>query len=200
MEEIEGNLLESSIGWLADTIVENLDNDKFGAWISQVGLADDTEKLRSEVERVEVVVGAVKGRAIANKPLARSLGRLREVLYDADDAVDELEYYRLQHQLQGDSCADEHGVEQAARPSCNAGIASSSGGKKRSKAWEDFDITEKENGKAVKARCIHCHTVVKCGSDKGTSVLHNHLKSDNCKKKREAIGPPPDPSRYTTNL
>jgi hypothetical protein len=101
MEEIEGNLLESSIGWLADTIVENLDNDKFGAWISQVGLADDTEKLRSEVERVEVVVGAVKGRAIANKPLARSLGRLREVLYDADDAVDELEYYRLQHQLQG---------------------------------------------------------------------------------------------------
>ncbi|XP_066165857.1 putative disease resistance protein RGA4 [Oryza sativa Japonica Group] len=194
MEEIEGNLLESSIGWLADTIVENLDNDKFGAWISQVGLADDTEKLRSEVERVEVVVGAVKGRAIANKPLARSLGRLREVLYDADDAVDELEYYRLQHQLQGDSCADEHGVEQAARPSCNAGIASSSGGKKRSKAWEDFDITEKENGKAVKARCIHCHTVVKCGSDKGTSVLHNHLKSDNCKKKREAIGPPPDPS------
>ncbi|XP_052153156.1 uncharacterized protein LOC127771313 [Oryza glaberrima] len=105
MEEIEGNLLESSIGWLTDIIVENLDNDKLGAWISQVGLADDTDKLRSEVDRVGMVVAAVKGRAIANKPLARSLGRLREVLYDADDAVDELDYYRLQQQVQGGTLA-----------------------------------------------------------------------------------------------
>lgn len=101
MEEVEAGLLEGGIGWLAETILENLDADKLDEWIRQVGLADDTKKLRSEIERADGVVADVKGRAIGNRSLARSLGRLREVLYDADDAVDELDYYRLQQQVQG---------------------------------------------------------------------------------------------------
>ena len=44
----------------------------------------------SEVERVEMVVAAVKGRANGNRPLTRSLARLKELMYDADDMVDEL--------------------------------------------------------------------------------------------------------------
>ena len=95
-------MLEGGISWLAETILENLaETDKLGAWIRQVGLADDTKKLRSEIERVEAVVADVKGRAIENRSLARSLGRLRELLYDADDAVDELDYFRLHQQVQG---------------------------------------------------------------------------------------------------
>ncbi len=101
MEEVEVGLLEGGIGWLVQTILENLDTDKLGEWIRQVGLTDDTEKLRSEIERVEVVTAAVKGRAIGNRSLARSLGRLRGLLYDADDAVDELDYFRLQQQVEG---------------------------------------------------------------------------------------------------
>lgn len=97
----------------------------------------------------------------------------------------------------GTGSLDEPEAEQAERPSINAAIAISSGSKKRSKAWGHFDITEEENGKPVKARCIHCHTVVKCGSEKGTSVLHNHLKSGSCNKKREATDQQPNPSsRY----
>ncbi|XP_052153150.1 putative disease resistance protein At3g14460 isoform X1 [Oryza glaberrima] len=200
MEEVEVGLLEGGIGWLAETILENLDADKLDDWIRQVGLADDTKKLRSEIEMVEAVVAAAKGRAIRNKPLFRSLGRVRELLYDADDAVDELDYFRLQQQVQGGSwqsateTLDEHGALQPERPSSNAAIASGSGGNKRSKAWGHFDITEEENGKPLKARCIHCHTVVRCTSDKGTSVLHNHLKSDSCKKKRQATDQQPNPS------
>lgn len=102
MEEVEAGLLEGGIGWLAETILENLDADKLDDWIRQVGLADDTEKLRSEIESLEVVAADVKGRAIGNGPLARSLGRLTELLYDADDMVDELDYYRLQQQVQGE--------------------------------------------------------------------------------------------------
>uniref|UniRef100_A0A0E0H655 BED-type domain-containing protein n=1 Tax=Oryza nivara TaxID=4536 RepID=A0A0E0H655_ORYNI len=201
MEEVEAGLLEGGIGWLAETILENLDADKLDEWIRQVGLADDTKKLRSEIERADGVVADVKGRAIGNRSLARSLGRLREVLYDADDAVDELDYYRLQQQVQGDewqgapTSADEQGAEQADRPNSNDGIASGSRGKKRSEAWAHF---KEENGKPGKARCIHCHTVVKCSSDKGTSVLHNHLKSSSCNKKRQASDQQPNPSSSTT--
>ena len=92
--------------WLAQTILEVLFAGKMEAWIRQVGLTDDTGRLKSEIERAETVVAAVKGRAAENRPLARSLGRLKELLYDADDMVDELDYYRLQHQVEGGMCVD----------------------------------------------------------------------------------------------
>jgi hypothetical protein len=50
---------------------------------------------------METVVNGVKGRAVGNKPLARSLARVKELMYDADDVVDELDYCRLQHRVQG---------------------------------------------------------------------------------------------------
>jgi len=92
---------EAAVLWLAQSILVILFAGKVEAWIRQVGLNDDIEGLKSELERVEAVVPDGKGRAIPNRPLARSLGRLKELLYDADDMVDELDYYRLQHQVQG---------------------------------------------------------------------------------------------------
>jgi hypothetical protein len=47
------------------------------------------------------VVNGVKGRAVGNKPLARSLARVKELMYDADDVVDELDYCRLRQQVEG---------------------------------------------------------------------------------------------------
>ncbi|KAF7081634.1 hypothetical protein CFC21_085555 [Triticum aestivum] len=103
MEAVEdATTLEAAIGWLADTILANLpDGGKLDSWIRQAGLGNDIGKLKAEVEAVEMVSSAVQGRAAGNKPLARSLAAVKELLYDADDAVDELDCYRLQqHQLQ----------------------------------------------------------------------------------------------------
>ncbi|XP_025824650.1 uncharacterized protein LOC112900119 isoform X2 [Panicum hallii] len=203
MEAVDPHV-EDAVLWLAQTILEILFAGKMEAWIRQVGLADDTERLKSEIERVEAVVAAVKGRAAENRPLARSLGRLKELIYDADDMVDELDYYRLQHQVQGGTIAldnqsqgkDLNGGAQLVDGSRdNSGIPNRNDRKKRSKAWEEFSITEEDaDGKPVKAECIHCHTVVRCETTKGTSVLHNHLKSENCKRKRAAIEQAPIPS------
>jgi hypothetical protein len=93
--------MEAAIAWLVQTILATLLIDKLDAWIRQVGLADDVEKLKSEVERVEMVVGGVRGRGAGNKLLARSLARLKELLYDAEDVIDDLDYYRLQQQVLG---------------------------------------------------------------------------------------------------
>ncbi|EMS68903.1 Putative disease resistance protein RGA3 [Triticum urartu] len=102
MDAVEDTMLEAAIGWLADTILANLpDGGKLDSWIRQAGLGNDIGKLKAEVEAVEMVSSAVQGRAAGNKPLARSLAAVKELLYDADDAVDELDCYRLQqHQLQ----------------------------------------------------------------------------------------------------
>ncbi|CAL5029947.1 unnamed protein product [Urochloa decumbens] len=202
MEAVDPHV-EAAVLWLAQTILEVLFAGKMEEWIRQVGLADDTERLQSEIERVEAVVTSVKGRAAENRPLARSLGRLKELLYDADDMVDELDYYRLRHQVEGVTFAsaiepegmDGDGAEQVDASRDNAGMLSSSSKKKRSKAWEEFRVTE-EDGKPVKAECIHCHVVLKCETSSGTSVLHNHLKSGSCKLAREraARGQAPNPS------
>jgi hypothetical protein len=52
-----------------------------------------------------MVVGGVRGRGAGNKLLARSLARLKELLYDAEDVIDELDYYRLQQQVIGGKLA-----------------------------------------------------------------------------------------------
>ncbi|XP_066349430.1 putative disease resistance protein RGA1 isoform X1 [Miscanthus floridulus] len=195
---------EAAVLWLAQAILGILFAGKMEAWIREAGLTDDIEGLKSELERVEAVVPDGKGRAIPNRPLARSLGRLKELLYDADDMVDELDYYRLQHQVQGGTNdwanqaqgTDVNGGAQLVDGSRdNSGIPNRNDRKKRSKAWEEFSIIEEDaDGKPVKAECIHCRAQVRCETTKGTSVLHNHLKSDSCKRKRAAMEQTPNPS------
>ncbi|WVZ87181.1 hypothetical protein U9M48_033867 [Paspalum notatum var. saurae] len=195
MMEAVDPAVEAAVLWLVETILGVLFSDKMQAWIRQVGLADEIEGLKSEIERAEAAVAAVKGRATENKPLARSLGRLKELLYNADDMVDELDYYRLQHQVEGGTIAWANqsqdtdaidGAQLVDGTRDNSGIPDR---KKRSKAWEEFRVTEKHaDGKPKKAECIHCHTAVRCESSNGTSVLRNHLKSDSCKRKRAANG------------
>ena len=97
--------MEAAIAWLVQTILATLVIDKLDAWIRQVGLADDIEKLKSEIRRVKMAVSTMKERGIGNEPLSESLALLQDHLYEADDVVDELDYYRLQQQVQGGKLA-----------------------------------------------------------------------------------------------
>lgn len=47
------------------------------------------------------MVTAAKGRGVGSELLDGPFALLEERLYEADDVVDELDYYRLQHQVQG---------------------------------------------------------------------------------------------------
>ncbi|KQJ84667.1 putative disease resistance protein RGA4 [Brachypodium distachyon] len=201
MASPEDTSLEPQIGWLAETILGTLQIEKLDTWIRRAELDDVVQKLKSEVERVEMVVAAVRGRATGNKPLSRSLARLKDLLYDADDAVDELDYYRLQQQVERDPIhnpesthgAEAERVDETSRGAAAAAdIPNSSGGHLRSKHWKDFTVITWESGKAVEAKCNLCGAhPIKCGSGNGTSVLSNHLKSKGCIRKRRG---PPNPS------
>ncbi|XBJ04589.1 hypothetical protein VPH35_023500 [Triticum aestivum] len=179
--------MEAAIAWLVQTILATLLVDKMEEWIRQVGLADDVERLQSEAERVEMVVAAVKGRAAGNRPLSRSLTRLKELLYDADDIVDELDYYRLQQLVEGDQVDPSRG---------NSDIPTSSrGGKKRrSKAWENFDVTEEDDSeKPVRARCKHCLTEPPNPSSTGDATANatSVLVGDSSGRKRRRTSEEP---------
>ncbi|XP_037451289.1 putative disease resistance protein RGA3 isoform X1 [Triticum dicoccoides] len=86
--------LQAAIRWLLHTILPSL--SKLDGWVRQEGLDGEVEGLRDEIEQVDGVVSAVNARSeIRNRSLARSLAALKELLYAADDVVDELHCYRL---------------------------------------------------------------------------------------------------------
>ncbi|KAM0914597.1 hypothetical protein ACQ4PT_011393 [Festuca glaucescens] len=174
------------------TILAALLVDKLDTWIRQVSFGDDIEKLKSEIRRVGMMVSAVKGRAIGNEPLAQSLAILKELLYDADDVVDELDYYRLQQQVQGvtrDEAQGIHGVERVDETSRgDADTQNSSVGKLRSMVWKHFKITEKDHGKPVKSVCRYCAKEFTCETKNGTSSMSKHINKI-CKKKPRVLPP-----------
>ncbi|CAO2143680.1 unnamed protein product, partial [Urochloa humidicola] len=100
---VVGTVVDAAIGWLVESILGNFFTERMEAWIRGVGLADDVEELKAAVRSVQMVVAAAKGRKIENEPLLRSLDDLKELLYDADDVMDELDYYRLKLQVQSDN-------------------------------------------------------------------------------------------------
>ncbi|XP_044421860.1 uncharacterized protein [Triticum aestivum] len=90
--------LQAAIRWLLHTILPSL--SKLDGWIRHAGLGSEVERLRDEIDQVDGNVSAVNARSdIRNRSLARSLSALKELLYDADDVVDELDCYRIQRQL-----------------------------------------------------------------------------------------------------
>uniref|UniRef100_A0A0E0DIJ6 NB-ARC domain-containing protein n=1 Tax=Oryza meridionalis TaxID=40149 RepID=A0A0E0DIJ6_9ORYZ len=93
------SVMDAAIGWLVQSILESFFTEQMGAWTREIGLAEDVEKLEFEIRNVEMVLATAVGRRIDNKPLAHSLESLRELLYDAEDVMDELDYHRLKHQI-----------------------------------------------------------------------------------------------------
>lgn len=88
--------MDGAIGWLAHNILDTLSAAQLQAWIRRAGLAHDIQMLETEVEMVDMGYAAVRERLAGDRPLlARSLARLEDLLYQADDLVDELDYYRL---------------------------------------------------------------------------------------------------------
>ncbi|CAD6254954.1 unnamed protein product [Miscanthus lutarioriparius] len=118
-----------------------------------------------------MVLAAAEGRRIDNKPLARSLDDLKGLLYDAEDVMDELDYYRLQQQIeQGDGCtnpekrpASSPSIFQRACSTASRVISSALHGGKRKREEEpshctklpydiQFDISERIKGIV---NCLH---------------------------------------------
>ncbi|XP_037483581.1 putative disease resistance protein RGA4 isoform X2 [Triticum dicoccoides] len=65
-------------------------------------------------------------------------------------------------------------------------LLTSSRGKKRSKAWDDFVDIKDGNGKTVQAECRHCKKRVQYKGAQGPRVLTTHVNSTYCKNMREA--------------
>ncbi|VAI51940.1 unnamed protein product [Triticum turgidum subsp. durum] len=138
--------LQAAIRWLLQTILPSLlVGGKLDGWIGQAGLGSQVEGLRDEIEQVDGVVSSVNARAIQNRSLARSFAAVKELLYAADDAVDELDFYRLHHQLHGGPWHWHH-PNQIDGPSNQLPTSSSSSRRKRRRGKDSTHVTATNTG------------------------------------------------------
>ncbi|KAM0855403.1 hypothetical protein ACQ4PT_049797 [Festuca glaucescens] len=102
MTGLIGTVVDAAIGWLVQSILGSFFTGQMEAWTREIGLAEDVENLKLEMRNVEMVLAAAGRRRIEieNKPLARSLDDLKELIYDSEDVMDELDYYRLNQQIE----------------------------------------------------------------------------------------------------
>ncbi|KAL5208015.1 hypothetical protein ABZP36_032450 [Zizania latifolia] len=149
-----GTVVDAAIGWMVQTILGSFFSPQMQEWTHQAGLAQDVEMLESEMKSVQIVVAAAEGRRIDSSPLSDSLHELKELLYDAEDVMDELDYYRIQHRIEGKgshaaasinpegSCASSYDLSffQRVRSSMNKIISLATTGRKRKR--EDDEPTQ----------------------------------------------------------
>nr|AVK42829.1 truncated Sr21 [Triticum monococcum] len=111
MSGLLGTVVDATIGWLVQSILDSFFTGRMEAWTREIGLAEDVEKLKFQMRDVQMVLAAAEGRRIDNMPLALSLDDLRGLLYDSEDVMDELDYYRLQQQItEGKVCSAPSGA------------------------------------------------------------------------------------------
>nr|CAD41827.2 OSJNBb0085C12.6 [Oryza sativa Japonica Group] len=106
--EVWNTVGQAAIGWLVESVLGSLFTDKLSSWLRRVNLDDNVEELVSEMRNVAVVLEAAKGMKVGdqNEPMAGSLLHLKDLLYDADDVLDKLDYCRLQEQIIKDARGD----------------------------------------------------------------------------------------------
>ncbi|CAM0958659.1 unnamed protein product [Alopecurus aequalis] len=85
------------------------------AFASAVGLGDGVVALEDKLRNAGVVLGAAREIEIQNEALVQSLPQLQRLIHDAEEVLDEIDYFRVRAEL---NAADEEMLEDIDDPMC----------------------------------------------------------------------------------
>ncbi|KAJ3708891.1 hypothetical protein LUZ61_012596 [Rhynchospora tenuis] len=99
---MEASVALAMAGWFMQVIFDKLADTALQAWASRMQLQEEIELLLARVKRTSVLLEAARCcREISNEALAKRLEELEQLARYAEDLVDELDFYRLQAQVEG---------------------------------------------------------------------------------------------------
>nr|CAB3466490.1 unnamed protein product [Digitaria exilis] len=164
-------------------------------WAASVELGDNVEALELELLSAKAVLEHTVGKEIADNSAFRALlVRLQDLGYDAEDVLDELDYFRIQDQLHGTSAAADTHAKGFVR---NMALHAKAVGKQiiclpaclSPGAKATHHHQEVNGGKAKRAFCCNIsHTVigkcVPCSSSPTPSVHDDNFDDDEPTKLR----------------